>query len=72
MPDQVIGCIRDLSIGSNQQEDGLQYLRDCPLEWLQPKCCPISSSGKEGLVQAYLPNMQELSFVNVSLKSKSC
>lgn len=69
---KVIGCIRDRPLAVISKKVACNTCATAPwntLEWLQPKCCPISSSSEEGLVQAYLPNMQELSFVNVGLEA---
>lgn len=59
--------LRDLSI-SGLSEYGMKYLRGCPwksLKRLQLSNCEISSDETDCLAQAYLPNLQELSVVNL-------
>ena len=57
--------LKDLSIGSVMSDGGLEYSSDLPwstLQRLQFKYGRITSSGMYCLIQAHLPQLQELSF----------
>ena len=71
MPDLVDGHwpqLRDLSIGLDMYEDGPTLSLDFPwstLERLQLSLSQICAPRMDSLVQAYLPNLQELSLVEI-------
>ena len=69
MPDLMNGRwpqLRQLSI-SCLDDSGLKHLRHCPwstLERLQLSHCNMTAISATCLIQAYLPNLQELSLIN--------